>query len=173
MPQPNENNNLEFCGTFKSSTGSFGFLPSVSHQDTTRENRSPDGASRLTLIIAPASRGAGRYEARIDGDDRVLCISRAPFFDAARALIAAGHDADAILEMCRPGASSWDLRAPLQIAAQLDVAETPFGPKFIRHRRPIEGCVDCNRSTARAFSGSEFMREPVGAATHEDDLPQA
>jgi hypothetical protein len=42
------------------------------------------------------------------------------------------------------------LRAPLQIAAQLDVAETPFGPKFVRHRRPIEGCVDCNRSTARA-----------------------
>ena len=127
----------------------------------------------LKIVVVPAPRGAGRYEVRLDGNDRVWCISRVPFLDAARALIAAGHDADAILEMCRPGASSWGLRAPLQIAAQLDVAETPFGPKFVRRRRPIEGCVDCNRSTARAFSGSEFMREPVGAATHEDDLPQA
>jgi hypothetical protein len=136
MPQPNENNNLEFGGTFKSSTGSFGFLPRVSHQDATRENRLPDRASTLTLIIIPAPRSAGRYEARLDGEDRVRRVSRMPFLDAARALIAAGHDADAILETCRPGASSWDLRAPLQIAAQLDVAETPFGPKFVRHRRP-------------------------------------
>jgi hypothetical protein len=126
----------------------------------------------LKIVVSPASRGAGRYEARLDGNDRVLCISRAPFLDAARALIAAGHDADAILEMYRLGASSWDLRAPLQIAAQLDGAETPFGPKFVRHRRPVEGSVDCIRSTARAFSGGEFTHEPVGPATHEDDLPQ-
>ena len=104
----------------------------------------------LKIVVAPSPRGAGRFEARLDGEDRVWCVSRMPFLDAARALIAAGHDADAILEMCRPGASSWDLRAPLQIAAQLDVAETPFGPKFVRHRRPIEPCVDCNRSTAHA-----------------------
>ena len=135
--------------------------------------RDLSSVASLIAVATPSPRGAGRYEARLDGEDRVWCVSRVPFLDAARALIAAGHDADAILEMCRPGASSWDLRAPLQIAAQLDVAETPFGPKFVRHRRPIEGCVDCNRSTARAFSGSEFMREPVGAATHEDDLPQA
>jgi hypothetical protein len=150
MPQPNENNNLEFGGTFKSSTGSFGFLPRVSHQDTTRENRSPDCASTLTLIITPAPRSAGRYEAHLDGEDHVWCVSRMPFLDAARALIAAGHDANAILEMYRLGASSWDLRAPLLVAAQLDVAETPFGPKFVRRRWPIEACVDCNRSTARA-----------------------
>ena len=150
MPQPNENNDLEFGGTFKSSTGSFGFLPRVSHQDTTRENRPPDCTSTLTLIITPAPRSAGRYEVRLDGEDRVWCVSRMPFLDAARALIAAGHDADAILEMYQSDASSWDLRAPLLVAAQLNVADTPFGPKFVRHRRPIEGCVDCNRSTARA-----------------------
>ena len=126
----------------------------------------------LKIVVAPSPRGAGRFEARLDGEDRVWCVSRMPFLDAARALIAAGHDADAILEMCRPGASSWDLRAPLQIAAQLDVAETPFGPKFVRRRWPIEACVDCNRSTARAFSGGEFTHEPIGPATHEDDLPQ-
>jgi hypothetical protein len=152
--QSNKDNHLAESGTPNHSTGSFSFLPRVSHQDTTRENRSPDCASTLTLIITPAPRSAGRYEAR--GEDRVWRVSRTPFLDAARALIAAGHDADAFLEMCRPGASSWDLRAPLQIAAKLDVAETPFGPKFVRHRRPIEGCVECNRSTARAFSGGEF-----------------
>ena len=104
----------------------------------------------LKIVVAPDPRGAGRYEARLDGEDRVWCVSRMPFLDAARALIAAGHDADAILEMYRPDASSWDLRAPLQIAAQLDVAETPFGPKFVRRRQPIERRVDCNRSTAHA-----------------------
>ena len=171
--QPNKNKRLAESGTPNHSAESFSFLPRVSHQDTTRESRSSDCASTLPLIITPAPHGAGRYQAHLDGDDRVLCISRAPLLDAARALIAAGHDADAILEMYRPGVSSWDLRAPLLVAAQLDVAETPFGPKFVRHRRPIEGCVDCNRSTARAFSGGEFMHEPVGAAIHEDDLPQA
>jgi hypothetical protein len=150
LRQPNKNKHLAESGTPKPSTGSFAFLPRVSHQDTTRESKSPDCALTLTLIITPALRGVGRYQAYLDSDDSVLCVSRAPFLDAARLLIATGHDADAILEMCRPGASSWDLRAPLQIAAQLDVAETPFGPKFVRRRWPIEACVDCNRSTARA-----------------------
>ena len=104
----------------------------------------------LKIVVAPSPRGAGRFEARLDGEDRVWCVSKMPFLDAARALIAAGHDADAILEMCRLGASSYALRAPLKIAAQLDVTETPFGPKFVRRRWPIEACVDCNRSTARA-----------------------
>jgi len=90
----------------------------VSHQDTTRASKSPDCASTLALTINPAPRSAGRYEARLDGNDRVLCISRAPFLDAARALIAAGHDENTILEMYRLGASSWDLRAPLLVAAQ-------------------------------------------------------
>ena len=102
----------------------------------------------LKIVVAPSPRGAGRFEARLDGEDRVWCVSKMPFLDAARALIAAGHDADAILEMCRPGASSYALRAPLKIAAQLDVAETPFGPKFVRRRWPIEACVDCGHARA-------------------------
>jgi hypothetical protein len=134
--------------------------------------RDLSSVASLIAVATPAPRGAGRFEVRLDGKDRVWCVSRMPFLDAARALIAAGHDADAILEMYRLGASSWDLRAPLLVAAQLDVAETPFGPKFVRHRRPVEGSVDCIRSTARAFSGGEFTHEPVGPATHEDDLPQ-
>jgi hypothetical protein len=73
-----------------------------------------------------------------------------PFLDAARALITAGHDADAILEMYRPDASSWELARTAPNCCQLNVAETPFGPKFVRHRLPIEGSVDCNRLTVRA-----------------------
>ena len=45
----------------------------------------------LKIVITPAPRGAGRYEARLDGDDRVLCVSRTPFLDAAKAMIVAGH----------------------------------------------------------------------------------
>jgi hypothetical protein len=42
----------------------------------------------LLVVATPAPRGAGRFEARLGGDDRVLCVSRTPFFDAARKLLA-------------------------------------------------------------------------------------
>jgi hypothetical protein len=47
----------------------------------------------LIVVATPAPYSAGRFEARLDGDDRILCVSRTPFIDAARKLLA-----DAICE---------------------------------------------------------------------------
>jgi hypothetical protein len=41
----------------------------------------------LTILLSPATSGIGRFEARLDGDDRVLCVSRTPFFDAAHFMV--------------------------------------------------------------------------------------
>ena len=70
LRQPNKPKHLAESGTPKPFTGSFGFLPRVSHQDTTRESKSPDCASTLTLIITPALRGVGRCQAYLDGELR-------------------------------------------------------------------------------------------------------
>jgi hypothetical protein len=105
----------------------------------------------LTIDVFPASDSIGRFAAWLNG--RRLCVSRQPFVDSARILIGEGHGLDAILEMRRHSAPSWDMRATVGMAAQLDVAETPYGPKFVRHRPPVKPGEDCNRSAARAFAG--------------------
>ena len=46
----------------------------------------------LIVVATPAPRGAGRFEARRDNGDHILCVSRTPFFDAARHLIGDGYD---------------------------------------------------------------------------------
>ena len=51
-------------------------------------------AASVKITIIPAPSGIGRFEARLDGNDRLLCVSRTPFFDAARELIADGYDPD-------------------------------------------------------------------------------
>ena len=54
--------------------------------------REISGEASLIVIATPAPRGAGRHQARLYGDDRILCVSRTPFFDAARELVAIGYD---------------------------------------------------------------------------------
>ena len=131
IPQASKNNNLEFSGTLKSSTGSFSFLPKVSHQTTTSESKSH--CPTLKIIITPASSGGDRFEARLYGDDRVvLCISRTPFLDAARQLIADGYDPNLTLILRRATSDTDDLWANLGTAASLTVEETAYGPKLRR-----------------------------------------
>ncbi len=84
----------------------------------------------LTVVITPAPRGAGRFEVRLDGDDRLLCVSRTPFFDAARELVAAGYDPNILLILRYSGSEVDCLRARLGMAASLSVEETDYGPKL-------------------------------------------
>jgi hypothetical protein len=109
-------------------------------------------AAVIIITIEPAPDAPGRWTARLASDDRILAESRAPFCDAAHALLGAGHDPHVILEMRRPGVPSWDLRAPLRAAAPADVTESPFGPKFVSHRSTGEAGADCNKSAAGAVS---------------------
>jgi hypothetical protein len=65
----------------------------------------------LTIIVTPTSKRPSHYDARLEGGWE-------------------GHSLYTVLEARRPGASDWDLRAPLCVAAALDVRETPNGPAF-------------------------------------------
>ena len=104
----------------------------MSHQDAPLESRSPDRQSKLTIIITPAPSGIGRFEARLDGTDRVLCVSMSPLFNAARKLIAEGSNPDTTLVMRHAGSKTDSLRAQLGAAASLSVEETDYGPKLRR-----------------------------------------
>jgi hypothetical protein len=90
----------------------------------------------LKIIVTPAHSGASRYVARLDSDDRVLSVSRTPFFDAARELVANGYDPSVTLIMCHAGSDTASLKAKLGIAATFTVEETDFGPK-LRYWKPI------------------------------------
>ena len=93
-------------------------------------------AASLKIVVIRAPRCPGQYEARLDGDDRVLCVSRTPFFSAARKLLAGGHDPSLILVMRHAGSDTESLRATLGAAATLTVEETNYGPK-LRRWKPI------------------------------------
>ena len=88
--------------------------------------------SALTIVLSPALSSGGRFEARLDGDDRVLCISRTPFFDAARELVADGYDPNLTLIVRHAGSDADSLSGLLRTAASLSVEETNYGPKLRR-----------------------------------------
>jgi hypothetical protein len=98
----------------------------------------PDGRGRVgaILILLESVDRRGRSSASLPDRTILVGSSRQPFLDAARALIAAGHDPGATLEGWRPGATAFALRARLGTAALLTVDETrtvfapwkPFSP---------------------------------------------
>jgi hypothetical protein len=98
--------------------------------------RNLSGVASLKITVTPAPRGAGRFEARLDDDNHVLCESRTPFFDAARKLVADGYDRNATLILRHAGSDMDCLKARLGTAASLSVEETDYGPK-VRHWKPI------------------------------------
>jgi hypothetical protein len=91
--------------------------------------RDLSSVASLIVVATPAQRGAGRFEARLDGHDRVLCVSQTPFFDAARELFAQGYDPNDLLMLRHGGSDTDSLRAKLGTAASLTVKETGSGPQ--------------------------------------------
>lgn len=91
--------------------------------------RDLSNVASLIVVATPAPRGAGRFEGRLDGHDRVLCVSRTPFFDAARELLAQGYDPNDLLMLRHAGSDTDSLRAELRTAASLTVKETGYGPR--------------------------------------------
>src|SRR5262249_25646549 len=88
------------------------------------------------IIVTPAPRSTGCYEARLEGHDYVLCVSRTPFFDAARTLIAQGYGPCIMLVLRHAGSDKDSLRANLGTAAALTVEETKYGPR-LRRWKPV------------------------------------
>jgi hypothetical protein len=85
-----------------------------------------------------------KYDARLDGSPLVTA-SRTPFLDAARALVAAGHPADAVL-IARRANGAEALRAQLGSAARLEIGE---GLRFVRYRPPA-----ARRPRARPYAAT-------------------
>jgi hypothetical protein len=119
---------------------------------------------RLAIVVSPVPARPGHFAARLDGDSKVLCTSRAPFLDSARVLLAEGHDPTISLVMLHDGAAEFALRAPLGVAAQLAVEETAHGPVFRRHRIAPPSAVAAPRIAAQE-RGASPAPETAGTAT--------
>jgi hypothetical protein len=98
-----------------------------------KPKKSPEA---LILVISPAPNGIDLYKAHLENHDHILCISRTPFFDAARKLVAIDYDPDVTLILRHAGSSIDSLCAPLGIAVCLTVEETKYGARF-RSWKPI------------------------------------
>jgi hypothetical protein len=121
--------------------------------------RNLTGVASLKIIVTPAPRGAGRFEAHLDGDDRVLCRSRTPFLDAARKLLAQGYDPDTTLILRHAGSDTDCLRARLGTVASLTVEETPYGPK-VRRWKPISTLAVAPRIAPRKRAATTLADRP-------------
>jgi len=89
----------------------------------------------ISPCLKPAMMGGGmvhrdEYDAYLG--DRLVCSSWTPFFDAARVLIAEGHDPEATLVMRHRGSDHDVLWAKLRYAATLTVS----GNYFVPYRPP-------------------------------------
>ncbi len=95
---------------------------------------------KLTIVVTPEKRDPAnpprhyRFEARLEGNDRILCVSHQPFVDAARVLVDQGYDPTEILEMRHEGSPTIALTAQLGAAAKVIVEENANGgPRFVQH----------------------------------------
>ncbi len=91
----------------------------------------------MNIIITPVRGRPGAFAARREGSSTVICVSRSPFLDSARSLLAAGHDPNALLKMRHDGAEGFALTAPLGTAAKLVVEESAHGPVFRTFRKGL------------------------------------
>jgi hypothetical protein len=81
-----------------------------------------DRQSPIVITVTPDTR-PGRDRANVGTEQEPLCISRQPFLDGARKLLARGHDRRTMLVMRWAGAKDWALRGPIGLAAKLTVDE--------------------------------------------------
>jgi hypothetical protein len=89
----------------------------------------------ITIVVLPV--GRGRFAASLEATGRLLVTSRTPFLDAARVLLAEGHDPASVLQTHRPDRAVWDLRATIGRAARLTVREDNGPPQFAPYRPPV------------------------------------
>jgi hypothetical protein len=78
--------------------------------------------AQVEITVTPDKR-PGRYRAYVEAEQEPLCVSRQPFLDSARKLLARGHDPQTMLVMRWAGAKDWALRGSLRAAAKLTVDE--------------------------------------------------
>jgi hypothetical protein len=114
------------------------FIPRPGSPSGQVELASNGRVGTIRIILKSVNRHC-RSSASLPDGTVLVGASRQPFLDAARVLIAAGYDPENWLEGWRPGATAFELRARLGIAAGLTVDETrtifapwkPFSPSAV------------------------------------------
>ena len=103
----------------------------------------------IVIVVTPASK-PGRYEVRLDGQNRVLCVSRQPFLDAARKLIALDYSPGDRLIMQDARTRIERLSGLIGKAAKLTVDEHN-GPVFAKWKG-----LHCSAGSARIASNDSL-----------------
>jgi hypothetical protein len=121
--------------------------------------RASGSPAPLVLVIEHV-KGGRAYRGTLYGR-LIISDSSQPFLDAARILLAEGHDPNRKLELWRLGKASWDLRGPLWAAAKLDVERG----RFVQHReiRPesLAGASKTKSGAPPADTPAECTSEPL------------
>jgi hypothetical protein len=95
----------------------------------------------FTIIVSPRRAREKRaaqnvYDARLIGENELLCSSNSVFLDAARKLLRSGRaKPDDVLIMLHAGSNTEALRANISAAAKLTIEERDAGPHSIRFVR--------------------------------------
>jgi len=75
------------------------------------------------FVVATSTSAAGFYELRLENQNRILCVSRQPFLDGARKLLALGYSASDVMVLRDSPLKDFRLRALIGRAAKLTVDE--------------------------------------------------
>jgi len=129
----------------------------------------------MNLVISPEKRDPAnpprryRFEARLESDARILCVSHQPFVDAARVLVAEGYDPTETLTMRHVGSTTIALTATLGAAAKLKVEEgANGGPRFVQH---VPWSSDPALKQAAACRTYGATRQNPEKSAHGDGAP--
>jgi len=92
---------------------------------TKKKNKEPTmkNNKEVMIVVSPHENRPGRFYARLEGEVEMICLSRQPFLESARKLLARGHDPSTLLVMRHAGSGTESLRGPLWAAAKLTVDE--------------------------------------------------
>jgi hypothetical protein len=107
--------------------------------------------NRTDFEIVIHSAGCSRPNSRetwvVMLDDVEVCRHSAPFYAAARALIAAGAHPDATLRMRHRGSTAQSMAGKVGAMAKRTVSDPDNGggPKAVRYKPRLEGCFPCGR----------------------------
>jgi hypothetical protein len=101
------------------------------HEDQFDHNNSKANGARTIIVVTPSLDRAGMFDARLQGDPRLLVTSsRQPFLDGCRKLVELGFDAMAPVVMRHVGSGADSLRSTVGNAAALSVSEGDDAPRF-------------------------------------------
>jgi hypothetical protein len=130
-----------------------------------------DWPAQIVIIITPDIRPS-RYRAHVEGDQETLCVSRQPFLDGARKLIARGHDPQTILVMRWAGAKDWTVRGPLGVAAKLTVEWKPYSrsavpPVSVNPGRNVPKGRAAEKAIPESTAETAFGREHASAGDRD------